>query len=200
MGSGQGSGIWAFRLRFRKSGPARFLSHRDLLRIFERSLRRAGFRLAISQGYNPHPRIRVRPAVALGVLTRAAALEVLLEEDPPLAELTATLADQLPEGLTVTETHALPSARPAPMTSVQWRIPPPALERDPFQEARAEALPLEGSLSRQSDGALLVTLLPDPGRDPPGARALIEALAPGEEPESLLRGMEMVRVEFADQL
>ena len=47
------------RLRFAKLGKIRFLSHRDIARVWERSLRRAGVHVAYSEGFSPRPRALV---------------------------------------------------------------------------------------------------------------------------------------------
>ena len=45
------------RVRFTKRGKVRFLSHRDLARVWERALRRAGIRVAYSEGFSPRPKV-----------------------------------------------------------------------------------------------------------------------------------------------
>ncbi len=55
------------RIRFRKTGDLRLISHRDLARAFERLFRRADLPLAMSQGFHPHARINFPSALALGI-------------------------------------------------------------------------------------------------------------------------------------
>ncbi len=43
------------RLRFAKLGKVRFTSHRDVARIWERALRRAGLPVAYTEGFSPRP-------------------------------------------------------------------------------------------------------------------------------------------------
>ena len=45
------------RIRYAKRGTARFTSHRDFARAFERALNRAHIPMAYSSGFSPHPRI-----------------------------------------------------------------------------------------------------------------------------------------------
>jgi hypothetical protein len=193
MVAGTGDAPCGFRLRFEKSGDVRFLSHADLMRTFERALRRTGRPLAYTQGFNPHARMAIRPALALGFEARAAALEVFLEcpADPGL--LAADLGSSLPRGLRILEAAPLPSGRPAPLVRVHWRypasVPPPG-----------SAVPPEGPLAagREPSGTLLVSLAVDRGRDPPGAAALAGRLWPDGDGARLARGAELVRVEFED--
>jgi radical SAM-linked protein len=92
-----------YRLRFSKSGPARYFSHHDLLRLFERALRRADFPLSLSQGFNPRPRITFLSALPLGVESLDERVEIELSEDLAEEEFVKRLAAQFPEGLQVLE-------------------------------------------------------------------------------------------------
>ena len=80
--------------RFRKEGQARFLSHHDLMRLFERALRRAALPLRMSQGYHPHPRLSILSALPLGLEADDEALEVQLQPPLPPAEALARLRAQ----------------------------------------------------------------------------------------------------------
>ena len=59
--------IFSYRIRFTKTGRMRFLSHHDLMRLFERALRRTGLPLRMTEGYNPHPIISFPTALGLGI-------------------------------------------------------------------------------------------------------------------------------------
>ena len=45
------------RLRFTKVGKIRWTSHRDVARMWERAIRRAGLPVAYSAGFSPRPRL-----------------------------------------------------------------------------------------------------------------------------------------------
>jgi radical SAM family uncharacterized protein/radical SAM-linked protein len=64
-----------YRVFFSKTGPARFLSHIDLIHVLERSLRRAGVDVALSQGFHPKMLISYGPALALGMTGLSEPLE-----------------------------------------------------------------------------------------------------------------------------
>ena len=89
------------RVRYAKRGTARFTSHRDFSRAFERALRRAGIPMAYSSGFNPHPRISYANASATGAATEAEYLEIGLSEVCDLGLAAAALAAALPPGLCV---------------------------------------------------------------------------------------------------
>src|SRR4051812_33424929 len=68
------------RIRFRKDGSLRLLSHHDLLRTFERLLRRADIPCHRTQGFNPHPRIVFALSLPLGVVGLREVVEIELSE------------------------------------------------------------------------------------------------------------------------
>ena len=61
--------LWGEKMRllvkFQKTGPARYISHLDLLRCVQRTLRRSGAPLRYSMGYNPHPLLIFAQALPL---------------------------------------------------------------------------------------------------------------------------------------
>ncbi len=88
-------------LRYCKRGRARFTSHQDFGRAFERALRRAGIPMAYSSGFSPHPRISFANASATGAATEADYLEIGLAERRDPVGVAAALTDALPEGLAI---------------------------------------------------------------------------------------------------
>src|SRR6202047_1078281 len=56
-----------YRLRFRKDGDLRLVSHHDLMHVFERMLRRAELPIAHTQGFHPQPRMVFALSLALGI-------------------------------------------------------------------------------------------------------------------------------------
>jgi radical SAM-linked protein len=94
-------------VRFAKQGKIRFISHRDVARMWERALRRSRLPVALSQGYNPHPLLSFGLALPTGCESLGEYLDVRLEPlpaavgEPPLDQLPALLTDLLPDGITV---------------------------------------------------------------------------------------------------
>jgi len=64
------------RLRFTKKGWARFLSHHDLMRFFERAIRRAGLPVKMSRGFNPRPKFSIAAALGVGVAAEREILDI----------------------------------------------------------------------------------------------------------------------------
>lgn len=87
------------RIRFTKTDELRWISHRDLARVWERLLRRAEIPLAFSQGFHPKPKISFPSALALGIeaLDEVVELDILGAVD--LIELRARISQQMPPGM-----------------------------------------------------------------------------------------------------
>lgn len=115
--------VQRLRVRYAKRGRARFTSHRDFSRAFERALRRAGVPMAYSSGFSPHPRISFANASPTGAATEAEYLEIGLAEPRDPAEVRAALDAALPEGLDVLEVVAASGGSLADrLTASRWRI------------------------------------------------------------------------------
>jgi radical SAM family uncharacterized protein/radical SAM-linked protein len=88
-----------YRLVFAKTGEALSLSHLDLLRVWPRTLRRAGLNLSYSQGYHPHPHLSFTPALPMGMPGLGEQIELRLRSDLTPDDLIGRLAELMPEGI-----------------------------------------------------------------------------------------------------
>ena len=91
------------RLRFEKRGPARYISHLDLLRVFKRAFKVMGLDIRYSNGYNPHPKMSFAQPLSLGYssLCEYLEFETITPHDPE--SLKEDLAKNLPRDLAITE-------------------------------------------------------------------------------------------------
>ncbi len=89
------------RLQYEKGEPLRYASHLDMLRLWERALRRADLPVAHSRGYNPRPRIGMACPLPTGVTGRAELLDVLLTRRLDTGEVVKRLNRVLPKGVRV---------------------------------------------------------------------------------------------------
>jgi radical SAM family uncharacterized protein/radical SAM-linked protein len=102
-GAGPARGIATstrFRITFEKGVAMRFTSHLDLMRTWERALRRSALPLAFSQGHHPHLRMSFGPPLPLGYRSRAECFDLELTR-PPGVDLEERLNTVLPDGLQV---------------------------------------------------------------------------------------------------
>ncbi len=89
------------RIRFCKDGDLRLISHRDLVRVFERMFRRAGLQLSMSEGFHPKARMSFPSALALGIAGLLEVMEFDLAEVLEAEDLIAILERVAPPGLTI---------------------------------------------------------------------------------------------------
>ena len=89
------------RLRFTKLGKLRFLSHRDLARMWERSLRRAGIQVAYSEGFSPRPKLHFGLALSTGHESLGEYLDIDLVDGTGVepADLPDLVRELLPIGI-----------------------------------------------------------------------------------------------------
>lgn len=71
---------FTFRVDFSKNGKSRFISHRELMSIIGRALRRADIPVSLSEGFNPRPRISFPTALPIGVSSDAEIVYIHLSE------------------------------------------------------------------------------------------------------------------------
>jgi len=103
-----------YRARFAKVGSLRYISHLDLARLWERTLRRAGARLVYSQGFNPRPKIQLASGLPLGHESVCELVDFWLTESvASFEEFRARLADASPEGLQALAVEAVDIHGPA---------------------------------------------------------------------------------------
>lgn len=94
---------YPLRIRFKKTGLMKYISHLDLLRLFQRASRRAGLPLSLTKGFNPHPKMKIEPALKLGVESSDLKTEMVLAEKISLNKIEAKLKRELPDGIEITE-------------------------------------------------------------------------------------------------
>jgi radical SAM-linked protein len=108
-----------YRIMYRKEGPARYISHLDLLRTVERSARRAGLPIAFTSGFNPRPKMTFAAPLSVGTAGEAEFADLELTEDLTAVAVFNSLAGTLPEGLSLTEVREINEQSPSLMSLVE---------------------------------------------------------------------------------
>ena len=94
------------RLLFEKKGNAVWISHLDLMRLFQRSFKRAGLPLKHSQGFNPRAYVAVALPLSVGMESRCELLDFDLEgESISCQEIMERLNDSLVRGVRVLDVY-----------------------------------------------------------------------------------------------
>lgn len=90
------------RALFEKTGNAIWISHLDLMRLFQRAFKRAGLPLTHTQGFNPRPSVSIALPLSVGVESRCELLDFDLDGlDVPCQEICDRLNAALVEGVRV---------------------------------------------------------------------------------------------------
>jgi radical SAM-linked protein len=99
-----------YLLTFEKNEPVRWLGHLDILRTFERAIRRAGLPVAFTSGFNPRERLAFASALATGI-TGSNELAVIELTDSVLPDrIVADLNGALPPGVRICDCREIPDA------------------------------------------------------------------------------------------
>lgn len=89
------------RFEFSKDKEAKYISHLDMIRVFERSARRAELPLTYSQGFNPHPKIAFGPALALGTASDKEYVDISFEAHLDADYTLGLLNEKFPPGVRI---------------------------------------------------------------------------------------------------
>lgn len=93
------------RALFEKVGTARFISHLDLMRLFQRAFKRAGLPLTHTQGFNPRPSVSIALPLSLGAESHCELLDFDLESPVPPEGIRDRLNAALIDGIRVREVY-----------------------------------------------------------------------------------------------
>jgi radical SAM-linked protein len=127
------------RITFREGGPVKYISHLDLLRAWERILRRAGLPLAYSLGFNPHPRIVIAMPLPVGCTGEREVVDVFLDEPLSPEALMDALEPALPAGISAVEAREVPLKGPALPSLISHAVYHITLERVDAKEVAQRA-------------------------------------------------------------
>lgn len=147
------------RLRFRKEGDLRLISHRDLVRLFERLFRRASLELSMSEGFHPKARMTFPSALALGIAATDEVMEVELAEALSAPQLVERLEPHLPPGLVIHDARVVqPGGGKPQVESFTYEFPVPEERREQVTTAIRELLSQPACLIAREGNATPIDL------------------------------------------
>ena len=143
------------RIRFGRTGAAVWLAHLDLMRTFERSVRRAAIPVRWSAGFNPRPDLVFALPIGVGLETCADTVDIGLEDtDADPKQLVDMLNRHLPDGLSAISGVLIPDTNDSIMSRIA--AADYVLEARQVVQAAAEALQLtELVIDKPSKGKTL---------------------------------------------
>ncbi|MCL2706606.1 MAG: TIGR03936 family radical SAM-associated protein [Dehalococcoidia bacterium] len=108
------------RIRFKRGEEIKYISHLDLVRVWQRAFRRAGVELVYSEGFNPHPRLSLAAPLALGVTSSCELMDVYITQSLSGHALTYIVTPQLPAGLEIEQVAAIPIESPTLQSQLRF--------------------------------------------------------------------------------
>ena len=128
------------RIRFRRGEEVKYISHLDLMRLWQRAFNRAGISLAYSAGFHPHPRISLAVPLALGVTGDAELMDIVVDKWVSPHSLATALSEQLPPGIEIQQVFPLPLTMPSLQSQVRHAEYRVELETDKGQKEIESAI------------------------------------------------------------
>ncbi len=108
------------RIRFCRGQEIKFISHLDVMRLWERALRRAQIPLAYSEGFSSHPRISLAAPLPVGVTSEAELMDVFVAKLVSPHWFTAAANQQLPPGIEILGVYQIALIMPSLQSQVRY--------------------------------------------------------------------------------
>ena len=96
------------RVRFAKYGAVKFIGHLDVLRYFQKAVRRSGLKIAYSQGFHPHQIMSFASPLGVGITSEGEYMDMELVADYTPQEIVDALNAAMVEGFAVLSARILP--------------------------------------------------------------------------------------------
>lgn len=112
--------VQRLRLVFTRGSEVQYISHLDMMRMWERALRRARVPLAYSHGFNPQPRIALAAPLPVGVTSEGELMDVFLVKSISRREFLERVEPQLPAGVRVLEIDEVSVNEPSLQSRVRF--------------------------------------------------------------------------------
>ena len=108
------------RVRFSRGEEIKFISHLDIIRLWQRALNRAGIVLAYSQGFTPHPRISLAAPLALKITSEAELMDVFCTKWVSPHFFVTAVSQQLPAGIKILQVYPINLTMPSLQSHVRY--------------------------------------------------------------------------------
>ena len=93
------------RLRFSKTGQAKYISHLDTNRVFSRAFARAKINRWFTEGFNPHPYMSFSLPLSLGVESLCENVDIRILDDISNDEIMKRMNAVLPQGIRIVNVY-----------------------------------------------------------------------------------------------
>ena len=96
------------RIKFRKNGVMKFIGHLDIMRYFQKAIRRAGIPIAFTSGYSPHMIMSFANPLGVGLTSDGEYFDIELTESIASKEAVRRLNEQMVDGMEIVSFVQIP--------------------------------------------------------------------------------------------
>ncbi len=105
------------RLKFSKKGPIKFIGHLDVMRYFQKAIRRADIDIKYSEGFSPHQLLSFAQPLSVGATSDGEYLDMTVNSMSSCEDVMNSLNSVMNEGITITAIEELDEHAKNAMTS-----------------------------------------------------------------------------------
>ncbi len=106
------------RVRFEKTGIMRYVGHLDLMRFFQKAVKRSNLPIRYSEGFNPHQIMSFASPLGVGLTSIGEYMDIDIKEEVKSADGIQALNNNMVEGLSITGFRYLPDSAEKCMSAV----------------------------------------------------------------------------------
>ncbi len=128
------------RVRFSRGQEVKFISHLDIMRLWQRALHRADISLAYSEGFSPHPRISLAAPLPIGITSETELMDIFCAKWVSPHFLTNAVSQQLPHGVEILQVYSIALTLPSLQSQVRHTEYKVEVETDKEQQDVETAL------------------------------------------------------------
>lgn len=114
-----------YRIKYGRYDGVKYISHLDMLKLFDRATRRAELPVAYSEGFNPHPKFVFGMPIPVGTTSECEYVDITLTLDIAKDELINRLNDSMPPAVRILEATEITEQTPnimKNMAAAKYRI------------------------------------------------------------------------------
>ena len=105
------------RLKFSKNGPIKFIGHLDVMRYFQKAIRRANIDIKYSEGFSPHQVLSFAQPLSVGATSDGEYLDMTVNSMTSTEDIMNSLNNVMNEGIKITGIAELPEREEKAMTT-----------------------------------------------------------------------------------
>ncbi|MFR8766609.1 TIGR03936 family radical SAM-associated protein [Eubacterium sp.] len=110
--------VLKIRIRFEKQGQMKFIGHLDMVRYFQKVMRRANVDICYSEGFSPHQKMSFAAPLSVGVISKGEYFDIEVNSSLSSKEMIKNINAQNVEGVKVVSYKELPEGAKNAMSIV----------------------------------------------------------------------------------